>query len=131
MTQHVSHNEAARPASEDGLSAWNSPTVTALGQASESWVKAYADWQQEVARFIGARLTENQRTQEAFASCKNFADALKVQQEWAFNAAKEYTEEAARLAQVVCTLQPGAVEGEKPPQAPPSTASSTPRKLSR
>jgi hypothetical protein len=59
-----------------------------------------------MTRFVGARLVEDQRAQEALASCSSLADVLKAQQDWALAAAKEYAEEAGRLARIATRSLP-------------------------
>ena len=84
------------------------PAATTLmmqaADGCQAWVSACTGWQQELARFADHRLTENRRAWAAFMSSRDVADALKVQQQWAQQAATDYTQEAARLAQLVTTL---------------------------
>lgn len=83
------------------LTAWNGPAMATLGQAGEAYVKGCIEWQQEIARFIGARLEEDRRTQQSLSECRSLSDMAKVQQSWASAAAKAYAEEAGNLTQIV------------------------------
>jgi hypothetical protein len=84
------------------------PSVTTwLVQAADgcqACVEACVGWQQEMARFADLRLTGNRRTWEALLSSRDLAGTLKVQQEWAVQAATDYTEEATRLARLLSSL---------------------------
>jgi signal-transduction protein with cAMP-binding, CBS, and nucleotidyltransferase domain len=70
----------------------------------QAWVSACTGWQQELARFTDQRLAENRRTWAAFMSSRDVAGAMKVQQQWAEQAATDYTQEATKLAQLLTTL---------------------------
>lgn len=101
MIKHAPYNDTVHaPTTWDAPSPWNNSFAVAFGKAGEAYFKACLDWQREMTRFVGARLAEDQRTQETLASCSNFGDVLKTQQEWALTAVKEYAEEATRLAQI-------------------------------
>ncbi len=84
------------------------PTVTTwMMQASDgcqACLEACIGWQQELARFTDLRLAGNRRTWEALVASRDLAGALKAQQEWAVQAASDYTEEATRLARLVTSL---------------------------
>jgi hypothetical protein len=111
MTKHAATPQSAPSSAPwEALTAWNNPMAAAFGQAGEACFKACVDWQQEVARFVAARLAADQRAQESLAACTTFTDVLKVQQEWASAAVKEYTEEATHLALIASRgLQVGPV----------------------
>lgn len=81
--------------------------LTWMMQASDGYqacFEACIGWQQELARFADLRLAGNRHTWEALISSRDLAGALKVQQEWAVQAASDYTEEATRLARLVTSL---------------------------
>ncbi|GEP55088.1 hypothetical protein [Reyranella soli] len=83
------------------------PAVTAWMQAIDGYqacLQACIGWQQELARFTDLRLAGNRRTWGALMSSRDVADALKIQQDWAAQAANDYTEEATRLARLVTSL---------------------------
>jgi hypothetical protein len=54
-------------------------------------------WQQELARFADQRLAHNRGAWDAFLSSRDLGTVLKVQQDWAVQAAADYTQEATRL----------------------------------
>jgi hypothetical protein len=84
------------------------PTVsTVMMQAADgcqACFEACTGWQQEMARFVDLRLTENRRTWEALMASRDLMSAFKVQQEWGLQAANDYTQEATRLARLVTSL---------------------------
>jgi hypothetical protein len=84
------------------------PAVTTwMMQAADgcqACLEACLGWQQELTRFADLRLAGNRRTWEALMSSPDLAGALKAQQEWAMQAATDYTEEATRLARLVTSL---------------------------
>jgi hypothetical protein len=84
------------------------PTATTwMMQAADgcqACVEACASWQKELAQFADRRFAENRRSWNALMSSRDFADALKVQQQWASQAASDYTREATRLTQLFTAL---------------------------
>ena len=100
MTKDNHGPVAGSTAAWDALTAWNGPIAQMFGQSGETYVKACVDWQQEVARFTAARLDQDRRLQESLVACRNVADAMKLQQDWAFAAIKDYFEETNRLASI-------------------------------
>ncbi len=84
------------------------PAVTTwMMQATDgcqAYLQACLGWQQELARFADLRLAENRRSWDALMSSRDVASALKVQQDWALQAANDYSDEAARLAQLATSL---------------------------
>jgi hypothetical protein len=84
------------------------PAVTAwMMQATDgcqAYLQACIGWQQELARFADVRLAGNRRTWEALLTSRDVAGALKIQQDWAVQAANDYSEEATRLARLVTSL---------------------------
>ncbi len=83
------------------------PAVTTWMQAVDGYqtcLQACIGWQQELARFADLRLAGNRRTWEALMSTRDVAQALKIQQDWATQAASDYTEEATRLARLATSL---------------------------
>lgn len=83
------------------------PAVTTWMQALDGYqtcLQACIAWQQELARFADLRWAGNRRTWQALMSSRDVADALKTQQDWAAQAANDYTEEATRLARLATSL---------------------------
>ncbi len=121
MTKHSTNGQSSIPAAPwDALTAWNGPIMAVFGQAGEAYAKGCIEWQQELARFIGERLGEDQRAQQSFSKCRSFSDVANVQQSWALTAAKAYAEGASNLTQIMsrCAQQgitPLSDAGSKPP----------------
>lgn len=70
----------------------------------QACLEACTSWQQELARFADRRFAENRRTWDALLSSRDVGGALKVQQEWAQQAATDYAQEATRLTRLLTTL---------------------------
>ena len=62
------------------------------------------DCDAKIARFVDQRSSANQRSFSALMSARDFADVFRVQQDWALQAATDYTEEATRLTRLFTTL---------------------------
>lgn len=84
------------------------PTATTwmmqTADGCQACVEACTSWQKELAQFADRRLAENRRAWSAFMSSRDFPDALKIQQEWALQAATDYAHEATRLTRLLTTL---------------------------
>lgn len=100
MTKHGGDNDSASRPSWDALTTWNGKMAAALGQAGAAYTKACLEWQQEVARFVGARLDQDRLAQESLTNCRDLGDLAKAQQDWATKATKDYLDEAARLTEL-------------------------------
>ncbi len=104
MTDTADPSEVAFPIPPEAVRrAWNSVSMSAVDYA-QGYASACAAWQQEMARFLDMRFTQNQSTWAALASSRGVAGAIKVQQEWALKTATDYAEEANRLACLATTL---------------------------
>lgn len=75
-----------------------------LPDAVQACVEAGTCWQQEFARFVDRRLTENMRSWQAVAAARDIAGLVKAQQEWSLKAAADYAEEAQRMRHLATTL---------------------------
>lgn len=73
------------------------PLGEAMNRYRRAMVKAVADWQQEVARFVGQRAEHDRRTAQSAARCDSLRALLDLQQSWAREAAADYIEEARKL----------------------------------
>ncbi len=93
MTKHRDRND-----NSTALAPWFS--MAAFSQAGTACTKGCIEWQQEFARFVGARLEEDRRAQQSLRECRSFEDVAKVQQSWMQAAAKAYTDEAGNLTQI-------------------------------
>ena len=72
--------------------------------ALQACVEAGTCWQQEIARFVDRRLTENLRSWQAVTAARDLAGLVKAQQDWSVTAAADYAEEARRLHELATTL---------------------------
>ncbi len=88
---------------ENPVTAWNVAMMTGV-DGMQACMEAWAGWQGEVARFVDKRAGENQRAWSALLESKDSTAVLKVQQEWALQAATDYTEEATRIARLATSL---------------------------
>lgn len=118
MTKHGTHT--VDPAASEpwmSMTAWNGPMMAAFSRAGTAYAKGCIEWQQEVARFIGARLEEDRRAQQSLCECRSFDDMAKIQQSWIQTAAKAYAAEAENLTQIASRWAQGAApsidEGRK------------------
>lgn len=86
--------------------AFPNPTMWMMHAADgcQACLEAYNDWQKEVARFADHRFAENRRAWDAFLASRDFAGVMKAQQEWAQQAASDYTQEATRLTRLITSL---------------------------
>lgn len=72
--------------------------------AVQACTEACGGWQQEIAHFIDLRLAHNRETWDALMTARDIAGVVRAQQQWGFQAASDYTREAARLAQLFSTI---------------------------
>ncbi len=86
--------------------AMNGPMLEALMHSGEAYTKACLAWQQEVYRFLGSRLNWDGRVTAALAKCRTLSELAEVQQDWAMTAARDYFDEANRLAQIASSFVP-------------------------
>jgi hypothetical protein len=88
------------------LSVLSNPVLAAWGEAGTSYLKACAAWQQEMSRFLGARVEADVAAQKSLASCRSLADAAKLQQEWAAATVNDYFNEVGRLVEIASSCVP-------------------------
>lgn len=81
-----------------------SPAMMSMTDALQACVEAGTSWQQEIARFVDHRLTENLRSWQAVSAARDVAGLVKAQQDWSVTAAADYAEEARRMRELVTTL---------------------------
>lgn len=84
------------PPSGFGLDAF-----TRIGEACN---KACLAWQEEVVRFMNARAQSDTQVGQKLVACKNWGDAVKLQQDWAASMAQDYFDEANRLFGLASTF---------------------------
>ncbi len=84
---------------------FNGPIVDTLVRTAESFGKTCFAWQEEVFRFASARLQRDTELGQALVNTRNWADAAKLQQEWASSTIRDYTSEATRLLEIATQAQ--------------------------
>ncbi len=109
MPEFAQGNDLSRTSDPfQGMSILSNPVLAAWGEAGNSYLKACAAWQQEMSRFIGARVEADVSAQKSLAACRNLADAAKLQQEWAAATVNDYFNEVGRLVEIASRCAPGA-----------------------
>jgi len=101
----------------DAVMAWNAPVMAALGQASEACTQAWLEWQDEMTRFVNARLEENRRTRASFGECQTMSELARLQQEWSRNAIKAYIDEFGRLPQIAARFFQNGIQAQADAQS--------------
>ena len=82
------------------LSAFQGPLVEATSQAFGRYVEGMAELNQEMTRFVAARLRHDAEFGHALAACQSVGEAAKMQQDWVKKAADDYVAEAKRLGEI-------------------------------
>jgi hypothetical protein len=82
------------------LMTWNGKFATSLGRMGTAYTKACLEWQQEVGRFVSARVDQDRKAWESLTGCRDLGDLAKGQQDWTTRATKDYLDEAARLTEI-------------------------------
>jgi hypothetical protein len=97
-------NEAAQDYGRDmnayATTFFSGPMVDVVMRTTESCSKACLAWHEEVMRFAATRLQRDSELGQALVSTRNWADAAKLQQEWAASALRDYTNETTRLFEI-------------------------------
>lgn len=76
----------------------------AVTDALQGCTEACTGWQQEIARFIDHRMSENRHTLETLMATRDLAALLQVQHQWGLRMAADYMNEAGRLTGLLTTL---------------------------
>lgn len=103
MTSAAHSNSVAFPVPCDAATGWTWVMTSAV-DGLQSCASACMAWQQETARFLDMRITDDQRAWAALLSSRDVAGAMKTQQEWALKTATDYAKEATRLTRLATTL---------------------------
>lgn len=104
MTKQTHRNVSSRPALFPPAAWFNAEGVEALKDAGEACGKACQSWQEEVIRFMSARLECDAELGSRLMACGNWSEAVKLQLDWTAKAGRDYLNEASRLAQLASTL---------------------------
>lgn len=82
---------------------WNS-ALSAYADCFGEWAAAGAAWQSEVSRFAERRLKDNVSTWLTLLSATDAASVWQTQGAWTVRAAEDYSDEGARLAELVTSV---------------------------
>lgn len=120
MTKQVQHTDDASSMPFGWMATINGSGLAGLTRATEACNRAGVAWQQELARFTTARLQSDGEFGQRLFGAKNWADAVKVQQDWIKTAGQDYFDEANRLVQMAQKI---GAEMMHPTEAESETAS--------
>lgn len=96
------------------------PSISGSAMASttdalQSLMSTYGDCRQEIAHFVDLRLAHNLDSWTALTAARDVSGVLRAQQEWGMQAAADYFNGTARLAQLLTSLTlTGASPGVQP-----------------
>lgn len=108
MNKFADASKATRPGSPlPGLDWLNSATMDAMIRANETSNQACQEWQHELIRFITNRIQVDSRHFQQLVTCQNWADAVRLHQDWAMSATQEFTKEANTLFQIASKIGAG------------------------
>jgi len=100
------HGDADTAAPFHPLAAFSGPVLDNLMRTGEAYAKACLAWQEEILRFVGARVECARDAGESLAKCESPGDFAELQKTWMMTAAQDYFEGANRLAQLTYKLLP-------------------------
>jgi hypothetical protein len=72
-----------------------------MGEACSTACQA---WQQEVARFVAARLESDGELGRKLMTCGSWSEALRLQQDWAGTMAQDYLNQTKRMIQLASSM---------------------------
>lgn len=82
----------------------NGAAIDTMMRMGETCARACQTWQQEIARFAAARLENDGELGKQLMSCGNWAEAVKLQQDWAGVMAQDYLNQANRMIHLASSL---------------------------
>jgi len=85
--------------------------MDACTRGGDGFAKAAVEWQQEIARFTTARLQRDSEFGQKLLACRDWSEAMKLQQEWLTTLAQDYFDEGNRLAQLCQKAGSGLASG--------------------
>lgn len=97
MPKHNPHAPAQGEESTELYRSFGASFGKAMNGYQHQVLRAVANWQQEVARFVALRAEHDRQAAQAVAKCDTLPDFLQLQQSWAREAAADYLEEVRRL----------------------------------
>ncbi len=78
-----------------------------LGHASDACLGACQTWHAETGRFLLKRFERDTDLARRLLDCRDWSDAVRLQQEWASAAVQDYLDQTRRVAEMagkLCTL---------------------------
>jgi hypothetical protein len=97
MSETMQHADTSSETStQSGAAFANQPVFEAMTRTLA--------WQEEMMRFTAARMRRDAELGQALVSARNWADAVKLQQEWASSVIHDYTQEAKRLLEIASSV---------------------------
>ena len=82
------------------FSAFQGPLVEVASQAFGRYVEGMAELNQEMTRFVAARLRHDAEFGHALSACQSVGQAAQMQQDWVKKAADDYVAEARKLGEI-------------------------------
>lgn len=90
------------------------PVHEMLSRASEACLGACEAWHAETARFLLKRFERDAELARRLLGCRDWSDALILQQEWASAAVLDYLEQTRRVADVAGRLRTIEIAAHRP-----------------
>ncbi|TSD82935.1 phasin family protein [Mycobacterium sp. KBS0706] len=83
------------------LAPFGAPIAKTFARAGEAYAKAWLEWQEELVGFVSTRLREDLDLRKSIVGQPNLSEAIKLQQDWAIAAVRDYLDEASKLGEIV------------------------------
>lgn len=78
----------------------NSAMMEAFAEASQAYMQRMAALNEELMGFASDRMQRNSKASESLMKCKDWNDAVKVQQEWLKGVSEQYLSEFTKLVEM-------------------------------
>ncbi len=78
----------------------SSEATRRLWEQGQTFVDALAEWNSEVAQFVGHRISRNGDTFARLSKCQGFTDAFAIQTHWIQEATDDYSKEIQKLTEI-------------------------------
>ncbi len=105
-----------------------------FGRSGETYGRLFAAMRDEFTSFVQRRVDANLTTMREWSECRNFNDALSLQQRWVQRAVEEYMDESNRVLETCrlaatdiaeATVQPATETGKAAAERKPGAQRST------
>lgn len=80
------------------VASFNGEAMQAFADACTAYADCLSSLNKEFMGFMSSRLNRDVELSQALASCKDWSEAVALQQKWAQQATHEYMEEAGRIS---------------------------------